>query len=189
MEQRWAEVDSYLAERLLPAGSGLEEALRASAAAGLPPDDVSPLQGRLLELLARLRGARAILELGTLGGYSTIWLARALPPEGRLVTLEADPHHAEVARANVARAGLSERCGSEPRGARILPWGRPANPWAGRSATYPAAVAHTAQRPRTVISAASVTAPALRARSSAGRRSTSASRSATVPQEVQTRWW
>jgi predicted O-methyltransferase YrrM len=106
VQERWGEVDDYLAERLAGERPELAEALAASAAAGLPPHDVSPLQGRLLELLARLCGARAILEIGTLGGYSTIWLAGALPPGGRLVTLEADPHHAEVARANLARAGL-----------------------------------------------------------------------------------
>jgi predicted O-methyltransferase YrrM len=105
---RWAAVDEYLAARLAPGEAALTQALEASAAAGLPPADVSPAQGRLLELLARLCGARAILEIGTLGGYSTIWLARALPPDGRLVTLEVDPHHARVARGNLARAGLSE---------------------------------------------------------------------------------
>ena len=107
--ERWTEVDSYIADRLLPADPALDEALRASAAAGLPPHDVSPLQGALLELLARIQRARTILEIGTLGGYSTIWLARALPAGGRLVTLEADPAHAEVARANLARAGLADR--------------------------------------------------------------------------------
>jgi predicted O-methyltransferase YrrM len=108
VDARWGAVDEYLAERLAPGEAALTEALEANAAAGLAPADVSPTQGRLLELLARLCGAQAILEIGTLGGYSTIWLARALPPDGRLVTLEADPHHAEVARANLARAGLSE---------------------------------------------------------------------------------
>jgi predicted O-methyltransferase YrrM len=103
----WGAVDRYLARHLAPGEAALEEALAAGAAAGLPPADVSPLQGRLLELLARLCGARAILEIGTLAAYSTIWLARALPPDGRLVTLEADPHHARVARENLARAGLS----------------------------------------------------------------------------------
>ena len=102
----WAEVDDHLAALLAPHDAALDAALAASDAAGLPPHGVSPLQGRLLELLARLQGARAILELGTLGGYSTIWLARALPAGGRLVTLEADPSYAEVARANLARAGL-----------------------------------------------------------------------------------
>jgi predicted O-methyltransferase YrrM len=106
---RAAAVDDYLAARLAPADAALTAALEANAAAGLAPADVSPLQGRLLELLARLCGARAILEIGTLGGYSTIWLARALPPDGRLVTLEADPRHAEVARANLARAGLASQ--------------------------------------------------------------------------------
>ena len=91
---------------LAPGEAALTAALEASAAAGLPAADVSPVQGALLELLARLCGARAILEIGTLAGYSTIWLARALPPDGRLVTLEADPHHAAVARDNLARAGL-----------------------------------------------------------------------------------
>jgi len=103
------EVDDLLAGFLLDDDEALAAALRASAAAGLPPADVSPLQGRLLQLLARLAGARAILELGTLGGYSTIWLARALPPGGRLVSLELEPAYAEVARANIARAGLADR--------------------------------------------------------------------------------
>jgi len=107
-EDRWAAVDDYLSERLAPGEAALTEALEANAAAGLVAADVSPAQGRMLELLARLCGARAILEIGTLGGYSTIWLARALPPDGRLVTLEADPHHAQVARSNLARAGLAE---------------------------------------------------------------------------------
>jgi predicted O-methyltransferase YrrM len=103
-----AAVDAYLAERLLPGDPAFDELLRASADAGLPAQDVSPLQGRLLELLVRLRGAERILEIGTLGGYSTLWLVRALPPGGRLVTLEADPHHAEVARANLERAGVAD---------------------------------------------------------------------------------
>ena len=107
-DERWAAVDDYLAARLAPGEAALTAALEASAAAGLPAADVSPVQGALLELLARLCGARAILEIGTLGGYSTIWLARALPPGGRLVTLEADPHHAQVARANLLRAGLGD---------------------------------------------------------------------------------
>jgi predicted O-methyltransferase YrrM len=108
MDERWAAVDEYLSERLAPGEAALTDALAANAAAGLVAADVSPAQGRLLELLARLCGARAILEIGTLGGYSTIWLARALPPDGRLVTLEADPHHARVARSNLAGAGLAE---------------------------------------------------------------------------------
>jgi predicted O-methyltransferase YrrM len=106
-EDRWSAVDRYFAEQLLPDDQALEAALEASAAAGLPAINVSPNQGMLLQLLARAIGARRILEIGTLGGYSTIWLARALPVDGRLITLEADATHADVARANVARAGLA----------------------------------------------------------------------------------
>jgi predicted O-methyltransferase YrrM len=109
MSEDWKRVDAWLAGHLLPADSALEAALAANADAGLPAIDVSPLQGRLLEILARMVGARRILEIGTLGGYSTIWLARALPPDGRLVTLEAEPRHAEVAKANITRAGLADR--------------------------------------------------------------------------------
>ena len=103
-----AAVDAYLAEHLLPSDPSFDDLLTASADAGLPDIAVSPLQGRLLELLARLVQAQRILELGTLGGYSTLWLARALPPGGRIVTLELDPHHAEVARSNLARAGVGD---------------------------------------------------------------------------------
>ena len=103
-----AAVDAFLADRLLPPDAALDDLLAASVGAGLPPHDVSPLQGRLLELLARALQARRILEVGTLGGYSTLWLARALPPGGRIVTLEVDPHHAEVARTNLARAGVGD---------------------------------------------------------------------------------
>jgi predicted O-methyltransferase YrrM len=88
--------------------ASLEEALQRSAAAGVPPHDVSPSHGKLLQLLARLQGARAILEIGTLGGYSTIWLARALPAGGNLITLEVNPRHVEVARVNIERAGLGD---------------------------------------------------------------------------------
>lgn len=105
----WASVDAYFAGRLLPPDAALDAALAANAAAGLPAIDVSRTQGRLLTLLATLAGARRILEVGTLGGYSTICLARALPAEGRLVTLEADARHAEVALANIAAAGLSHQ--------------------------------------------------------------------------------
>ena len=105
----WSDVDRYLEERLGAADPLLEAALQASREAGLPEIQVSPLQGKLLHLLARAIGARRILEIGTLGGYSTIWLARALPSGGRLVTLEREPKHAEVARRNVARAGLAEK--------------------------------------------------------------------------------
>src|SRR6266851_6449960 len=107
-QERWSAVDSYIGENLVPADPVLEAALRSSADAGLPPISVSPSQGKLLHLLARAQGARTILEIGTLGGYSAIWLARALPPEGRLITLEAEPAHANVARGNIARAGLAD---------------------------------------------------------------------------------
>src|SRR3954454_10416846 len=107
-QEQWSAVESYFTGLLVPPDPALDAALRASAAAGLPAVHVSPNQGKLLHLLARIRGARTILEIGTLGGYSSIWLARALPAGGRLITLEADPKHAEVARANVARAGLAE---------------------------------------------------------------------------------
>ena len=106
-QEQWTAVDRYLTDLLVPPDPALDAALRASTAAGLPPINVSPNQGKLLHLLARVQGARSILEVGTLGGYSTIWLARALPFGGRLVTLEADPGHAEIARANLDRAGLS----------------------------------------------------------------------------------
>jgi len=101
-------VDRYLTDLLVGSDPALEATLEANAAAGLPPYDVSPNQGKLLHVLARGQGARRILEIGTLGGYSTIWLARALPPDGHLITLEVDPSYAAVARANLARAGLSE---------------------------------------------------------------------------------
>jgi predicted O-methyltransferase YrrM len=104
----WTAVDQYTTDLLLPADAALDAALAASEAAGLPSISVSPSQGKLLMLLAQLAGARQILEVGTLGGYSSIWLARALAPGGRLITLEADPKHAEVARGNIARAGLAE---------------------------------------------------------------------------------
>ncbi len=104
----WSAVDSYIAGHLIGEDPALEQALSDSSAAGLPPIAVTPAQGKLLELLARVQGARTILELGTLGGYSTIWLARALPADGRLVTLEAEPRYAEVARVSIARAGLRD---------------------------------------------------------------------------------
>ena len=105
--EQWKAVDQYVVDLLLPPDAALQAALDDSAAAGLPAINVSPPQGKLLHLLARACGAKRILEIGTLGGYSTIWLARALPPDGRLVTLEYEPKHAEVARKNLARAGLS----------------------------------------------------------------------------------
>jgi predicted O-methyltransferase YrrM len=106
-DQLWADVDRYLTDLLVPGDEALDGALADSEAAGLPSINVAPNQGKLLHVLARACNARAILEVGTLGGYSTIWLARALPPDGRLVTLEVDPGHAEVARANLERAGLT----------------------------------------------------------------------------------
>ncbi len=98
-QEQWTAVDSYIADLFLGHDAALEAALASSAAAGLPAISVSPTQGKLLHLLARLQGARKILEIGTLGGYSTIWLARALPADGHLISLELDPKHAEVARA------------------------------------------------------------------------------------------
>lgn len=106
-QDQWSAVDSYIADLFLAPDPALEAALAASTAAGLPAISVSPTQGKLLHLLARMQKARRILELGTLGGYSTIWLARALPPDGRLISLEVNPKHAEVAHANLARAGLT----------------------------------------------------------------------------------
>ena len=106
-KDRWSAVDSYITGLFLPPDPALEAALASSAAAGLPAINVSPTQGKLLHVLARVRGARRILEIGTLGGYSTIWLARALPADGRLISLEVDPRHAEVAQANIVRAGSS----------------------------------------------------------------------------------
>ncbi|MGE3243782.1 MAG: O-methyltransferase [Pirellulales bacterium] len=107
--EKWTAVDQYISGLLLPPDAALDEALAASAAAGLPAISVSPIQGKFLQLLARMCGATRILEIGTLGGYSTIWLARALPSGGKLVTLEIDPHHAAVAMANFERAGLADR--------------------------------------------------------------------------------
>jgi predicted O-methyltransferase YrrM len=106
MQERWSAVDEYVTGLLAPNDAALEAAIDASEAAGLPAIQVSPPQGKLLHLLARSIGARTILEFGTLGAYSTIWLARALPEDGRLVTLEAEPAYAEVARKGIARAEL-----------------------------------------------------------------------------------
>jgi predicted O-methyltransferase YrrM len=107
-QQLWTEVDEYIAKMIVNSDLALDMAIRASADAGLPPINVTPNQGKLLFLLARIQRARRILEIGTLGGYSTIWLGRALPPSGHLISLEMNPKHAEVARANIHRAGLSK---------------------------------------------------------------------------------
>jgi predicted O-methyltransferase YrrM len=104
----WADVDRYLIDLLLPADEALDHAAKASAAAGLPPIAVTPPGGKLLHILARLCRAKRILEIGTLGGYSTIWLARAVGAGGMVTTLELDPKHAELAAANIAHAGLSD---------------------------------------------------------------------------------
>jgi predicted O-methyltransferase YrrM len=104
----WNAVDDWVEGRFVPEDAALEGALTAQEAAGLPAIQVSAAQGRMLELLVRVSGARSVLEVGTLGGYSTIWLARGLGPDGRLLTLELDPHHAEVARVNVEAAGVSD---------------------------------------------------------------------------------
>jgi predicted O-methyltransferase YrrM len=107
-DPRWTAVDQFITDSLFAPDAALDAALADSTAAGLPAINVTATQGRLLQILAQTQGARAILEVGTLGGYSTIWLARALPPGGRLVTLEIDPRCAAVARANLARAGLAD---------------------------------------------------------------------------------
>jgi len=108
-ERRWRAVDAYFSETIVGRDSVLEAALKANAAADLPSIDVSPAQGKLLTLIARMVGARKALEIGTLGGYSTICIARALPREGRLLSIEYNDKHAQVARANIARAGLADR--------------------------------------------------------------------------------
>lgn len=108
-EAQWSRVDSYIVDKLVQEDETLAASLAANAAAGLRPIDVSAAQGKLLHLLVRMTGARRVLEIGTLGGYSTIWMAKALPADGALVTLEYEPHHAEVARGNIERAGYSDR--------------------------------------------------------------------------------
>jgi predicted O-methyltransferase YrrM len=108
-DKLWTTVDDYLAEKLLPSDPALGGAIERNTAARLPAIDVSPLQGRFLYLLAKLHGARRILEIGTLGGYSTICLARALPSNGKLISLELEEHHAQVAWQNITAAGLADR--------------------------------------------------------------------------------
>ena len=107
-QETWTAVDGYLAEKLIPSDPALDSAQAATAAAGMPAISVSPTQGKLLELLAMTLRAKSILEIGTLGGYSTIWLARGLASGGKIITLEKEPKHADVARANIARAGFAE---------------------------------------------------------------------------------
>ena len=109
MQKKWTEVDSYIASLFVPADRALDGALEASDSAGLPPINVSANQGKLLMLFAKMLNARNILEIGTLGAYSTIWLARGLAEGGRLITLEYEPKHAEVAKANLVRARLADR--------------------------------------------------------------------------------
>ncbi len=105
----WASVDDYIVDVQFEADPALDAVLATNHDQGLPAIDVSPAQGKLLSLLARMQGARRVLEIGTLGGYSTIWMARGLPADGKIVTLELDPHHARVARSNFERAGVSDR--------------------------------------------------------------------------------
>lgn len=109
MQEIWSEVDRYFGDQLAPTDQALDAALKANERAGLPTIDVTWFLGRFLELLVRISGARRVLEIGTLGGYSTIWLARALPAGGQIISLELDPHHAEVARANLLTAGLLDK--------------------------------------------------------------------------------
>ncbi len=108
-QEQWTAVDDYITAVFIPADPALDAALEAAGAAGMPPINVAPNQGKLLQVLALAHGARRILEIGTLAGYSSIWMARGLPADGQLVTLEVDPHHAAVAQANIARASLADR--------------------------------------------------------------------------------
>lgn len=105
----WSQVDDYIVDKLVKEDATLAAALAANTAAGLPAMDVSAAQGKFLNLMVRISGARTVLELGTLGGYSTIWMAKALPDDGKLVTLEFEPHHAEVARRNIDAAGVGDK--------------------------------------------------------------------------------
>jgi predicted O-methyltransferase YrrM len=109
MQKIWSEVDRYFGDLLSPGDQALDAALEANAAAGLPTIDVTWFLGKFLGLLVRISGARRVLEIGTLGGYSTIWMARALPDDGHIVSLELDPHHAEVACSNLSNAGVLDR--------------------------------------------------------------------------------
>lgn len=109
MQKQWSNVDNYLIEKLIPKDDILEQVLVNNQQAGLPAFDVAANQGQLLALFVRMTGAKRILEIGTLGGYSTIWMARELPTDGELLTLEADVHHASIARQNLQLAGMAER--------------------------------------------------------------------------------
>lgn len=118
----WSQTDSFLADLLVGPDADLEAALTAQRAAGLPEIEVAPVAGKLLDLLVRISGARRVLEIGTLGGYSTIWLARAVGPEGRVVTIEAESDNAAIARASIDRAGVGDRVDIRVgRGADVLP--------------------------------------------------------------------
>jgi len=108
-KKTWTAVDDYIVSSLFSDDPTLDAVLAANRDQGLPAIDVSAAQGKLLSLLVRIRGARRVLEIGTLGGYSTIWMARGLPTDGRIVTLELEPHHAKVARSNFERAGVSDK--------------------------------------------------------------------------------
>lgn len=108
-QSQWTAVDDYFSDLFIPADPVMDEVLRFSAEQDLPPINVSSAQGKLLMMLAKLQRAQTILEIGTLGGYSTIWLARALPADGRIITLEFSPHHAQVAQANLERAGVADK--------------------------------------------------------------------------------
>ncbi|NIF31921.1 O-methyltransferase [Enterobacter sp. Cy-643] len=109
MQKKWSDVDEYLVHSLIPSDAVFQQILTNNHAAGLPAHDVAPNQGKFLQLLVEMTGARKILEIGTLGAYSSVWMARALPADGKLITLEADPHHAEVAQRNIQLAGLEKQ--------------------------------------------------------------------------------
>ena len=138
-QETWTAVDDFIVKHLVPLDSALEAAIARNRAQGLPAIDVSPAQGKLLYLLARMTGAKLILEIGTLGGYSTIWLARALPPGGKVVTLEVDRHYADVARANLEAARVADvvdvRVG--PRFNRSQTWRRKAGRHSISSSSMP----------------------------------------------------
>ena len=118
----WRRVDTYLTDTLVGHDPNLEQAVADQNAAGLPPIEVAPVNGKLLHLLARMTGAKRVLEIGTLGAYSTIWLARGIPDDGRVVTIEAEPRIADIARANLERAGVGQKVEVRlGRGADVLP--------------------------------------------------------------------